>query len=59
LEDSKWWTNIHGAKEYEVGGDSEGGSYYEWIQKLANGYKYQPHIVFLPLCLKQICNHIS
>ncbi len=42
MEDSKWWTNIHGAKKYEVGGDWEGGGYYEQIQKLANGYKYQP-----------------
>jgi hypothetical protein len=24
-KDSKWWTNIHGAEEYEAGGDWEGG----------------------------------
>ncbi len=24
-KDSKWRTNIHGAKEHEVGGDLEGG----------------------------------
>jgi hypothetical protein len=24
-KDSKWWTNTHGAKEHEVGGDWEGG----------------------------------
>jgi hypothetical protein len=24
-KDSKWWTNIHGTKEHEAGGDLEGG----------------------------------
>ncbi len=52
LEDSEWRTNIHGAKEHEIGGDQKGGSLLWTNYKLAHGLQVLATNSFLIIVFK-------